>query len=200
MFNGIRVGLDFDFGLGESCFTFVGYDHFHEGFFRMRGHEWGYHINRERLHAFYGRSVIRNEFRRDEHGRFVNNGIGRDRVERFTHVQHSNFEERRPVGDRNQLASQRADHFEPGNAGHAGAGNLGHAGEVTSGAHVAGGNTGNAGHLGAGQPDRMAEKSNAGLQNSSVSKVFRPPATGASSGSSNAHSNPGSGKSNPVRK
>ena len=112
MFNGVRVGLDFDFGLGESCFTFVGYDHFHEGFFRMRGHEWGYHIGRERLHAFYGRSVIRNEFRRDEHGRFVNNGIGRDRIERLTHVQHSNFEERRPVGDRNQLARQRAEHLE----------------------------------------------------------------------------------------
>jgi hypothetical protein len=110
MFNGVRVGIDFDFGLGEGCFTFVGYDHFHEGFFRMRGHEWGYHIGRERLHAFYGRSVIRNEFRRDEHGRFVNNGIGRERLDRVTQgrLAHSNFEERHPVGDRNELAKQRA--------------------------------------------------------------------------------------------
>ena len=71
---------------------------------------------------------------------------------------------------------------------------------MNSGAHFAGGNTGNAGHLGAGQPDRMAEKSNAGLQNNSVSKVFRPPATGALSGNNNAHGNPGSGKNNPVKK
>ncbi len=94
LFNGIRVGLDFDFGLGEACFTFVDYDHFHEGFFRMRGHEWGHHIDRERLHGFYGRSVLRNDFKRDEHGRFVNDGIGRDRIARLTHVEHSSFESR----------------------------------------------------------------------------------------------------------
>ena len=40
MFNGVRVGVDFDFGLGEACFTFVGHDHFHEGFFRMRDREY----------------------------------------------------------------------------------------------------------------------------------------------------------------
>jgi len=109
MFNGVAVGVDFDFGLGEGCFTFVGYDHFHEGFFRMRGHEWAYHIDHARVHGFYGRSVLHNEFSRDEHGRFVNNSIGRDRVEHLTHVEHSSFEERNPVGDRNRLASQ---HFE----------------------------------------------------------------------------------------
>ena len=105
-FNGVRVGLDFNFGLGEACFTFVDHAHFHEGFFRMRGHEWGYHIGRERLHAFYGRSVVRNEFRRDEHGRFVNNGIGRERLEHATRgrIEHSNFVERHPVGDRAKLA------------------------------------------------------------------------------------------------
>ena len=107
MFNGVRVGVDFDFGLGETCFVFVGYDHFHEGFFRMRGHEWRYHIGRERLHGFYGRSVIRNDFRRDEHGRFVNNGIGRDRIARLTHMEHANFEERHPVGDRKALEETR---------------------------------------------------------------------------------------------
>jgi hypothetical protein len=111
MFNGVAVGLDFDFGLGEGCFTFVGYDHFHEGFFRMRGHEWGYHIDHDRMHGFYGRSVIRNEFGRDRDGRFVNHGIGRERMERATHgrVERAGMEERRPVGDRNKLAADRRD-------------------------------------------------------------------------------------------
>jgi hypothetical protein len=109
MFNGVRVGLDFDFGLGEACFVFVGYDHFHEGFFRMRGHEYRWHIHGDRFHDFYRRSVIRNDFRRDEHGRFVNNGIGRDRVEHITHgrVEHASFEERHPVGDRKALEEAR---------------------------------------------------------------------------------------------
>jgi len=110
MFNGLRVGADFEFGLGEGVFTFVDYDHFHDGFFRMRGHEFGGHIGGERFHNFYGRSVVRNEFHRDEHGRFVNNGIGRDRMERATHgrVEHSGFQERHPVGDRNKLAGEKA--------------------------------------------------------------------------------------------
>jgi len=148
MYRGVRVGVDFDFGLGESCFVFVGQDHFHEGFFRMRGHEWGYHIGHERLHAFYGRSVIRNEFRRDEHGRFVNNGIGRERMERVTHLEHSRFEERRPVGDRNQLAKDRMEHPVPGNGSHT---TLAHSNPETSVPQ----------HGAAAQP--------------AVSKVFRPP-------------------------
>ena len=107
MFNGVAVAADFDFGLGDACFTFVDYNHFHEGFFRMRGHELAYHIDRQRLHSFYGRSVLRNDFRRDDRGFFVNNGIGRDRITRLTHVEHANFEERNPVGDRSRLAAQR---------------------------------------------------------------------------------------------
>jgi len=109
MFNGVAVTADFDFGLGDGFFVFVGYDHFHEGFFRMRGHEYAFHVPRERVREFYGRSVIRNNFRRDEQGRFVNDGIGRDRIERLTRVEHSSFEERNPVGDRNKLAVQRAE-------------------------------------------------------------------------------------------
>lgn len=102
-YHGVMVGADFDFGLGEACFTFVDYDHFHERFVRMRGHEWAWHVDRARLHGFYAHSVIRNDFHRDEHGRFVNNGIGHDRIEHLTHVEHSGFEERGPVGDRNGL-------------------------------------------------------------------------------------------------
>ncbi len=109
LFRGVRVGLDFDFGLGEACFTFVDFDHFHEGFFRMRGREYRWHIHGDRFHDFYRRSVVRNEFHRDRDGRFVNNGIGRDRMERATHgrLEHSGFEERHPVGDRDKLAADR---------------------------------------------------------------------------------------------
>ena len=106
MWHGARMGLEFDFGMGEGVFVFVGYDHFHEGFFRMRGHEWAWHIHGDRFHDFYRRSVVRNEFHRDEHGRFVNHGIGRERLAAVTHnrVEHAGFEERKPVGDRNALA------------------------------------------------------------------------------------------------
>ena len=126
-YRGVMVGADFDFGLGEGCFTFVDYDHFHEGFFRMRGREWAWHIDHARLHGFYGHSVIRNEFRRDEHGRFVNYGIGHDRIEHLTHVEHRGFEERTPVGDRNRLAAEHHEdvHGPAGAPGHAQPGNLG---------------------------------------------------------------------------
>jgi hypothetical protein len=127
IFNGVAVGADFNFGLGDSCFTFVGYDHFHEPFIRMRGHEWAYHVSRDRVRTFYGHSVLRNDFRRDDHGRLMNYGIGRDRVEHLTRVEHASFEERNPVGDRNRLITQRKDTFhkpsfdqphpQPGNAG-----------------------------------------------------------------------------------
>ena len=110
MYRGARVGVDFDFGLGEGVFVFVGYDHFHEGFFRMRGREYAWHIHGDRFHDYYRRSVLRNEFRRDEHGRFVNEGIGHGRMEQATHgrVERAGFEERRPVGDRASLAHQPA--------------------------------------------------------------------------------------------
>ncbi len=104
-FHGRRVGVEFDFGLGEGVFVFVGYDHFHDGFLRLRGREYAFHIRRERIHEFYGRTVLRNEFHRDEHGRFVNEGLGRARVERLTgrREEVTHFDERRPIGDREKL-------------------------------------------------------------------------------------------------
>jgi len=128
MFHGVRVGVDFDFGLGADFFVFVGNDHFHDGFFRMRGHEYGFNVPRERVRAFYGRTVLRDDFRRDEYGRLVNDGIGRDRVERLTNHREvvTHFEERNPVGDRNKLNEQRAEEarnrapvvVKPGELGH----------------------------------------------------------------------------------
>ena len=82
LFNGVHVGVDFEFGLGEDCFTFVDYGHFHERYGRWRGrHEYRYHVDHERLHEFYHRSVVRNEFHLDNYGRFVNNGIGHERMD-----------------------------------------------------------------------------------------------------------------------
>jgi len=111
LFHGVRYGVDFDFGLGDNFFVFVGYDHFHDGFLRMRGHEYRFNVPRERVHQFYRRTVLRNDFRRDEHGRLINDGIGRDRIERLTSHREevTRFEERNPVGDRNRLDAQRTE-------------------------------------------------------------------------------------------
>lgn len=116
-FHGIHYRIDFDFGLGESYFVFVGCDHFHDGFFRMRGHEYAFHLPREQARLVYGRSVLRNEFRRDEHGRLVNDGPGRERVEQLTRRREevSGFQERNPQV-RDAVAETRpgAESHEPG--------------------------------------------------------------------------------------
>lgn len=109
MFNGVRVDIaTFDFGLGANFFVFVGCDHFHESFFRMRGHEWAYHVPPQRVHDFYRRSIVHNDFHRDEHGRFVNNGLGQERMAQLTHnrIEQAHFQERSPVGDREKLDHQ----------------------------------------------------------------------------------------------
>src|SRR5258708_6095602 len=83
--NRAVVEVGFDFGLGEDFFVFVGHDHFHDHYFRYRSRvEYPFHVHREIVHGFYGRTVLRNEFRRNEHGRFVNEGLGRARIERVT--------------------------------------------------------------------------------------------------------------------
>jgi hypothetical protein len=164
-YHGVAVGVNFDFGLGVTCFTFVGCEHFHEPYFRMRGHEWAYHIDHARMHDFYGRSVIRNDFHRDEHGRFVNDGIGRDRMEHLTHVQHASFEERNPVGDRNHLAAAHAEEF--------------HGKPMGEPAHAQPGNPGGARPAGPGGENGASHQPSLGNQHSAlgapVSKVYRPP-------------------------
>lgn len=164
IFHGAHVGFEFDFGLGEDCFVFVEGGHFHERFFRLRGREWRYHIDHEHLHGFFHRSVVRNEFHRDEHGRFVNNGIGRDRMEHMNpHIQRAGFEERHPVGDRDHAGPAghpEPDHPAPGHpeAGHPEPGHP----EAGHGAAAPGG----AAHPGAAPAAQP-------------SKVFRPPTPAA---------------------
>jgi len=78
MFNGVRVGIDFDFGLRADFFTFVAYDHFWEHDFRH------FIVPHDRLALIYRRSLIENHYRVD-HGRFVNEGLSRDRMAALTH-------------------------------------------------------------------------------------------------------------------
>lgn len=91
---GGRVGVDLDFGLPMGAFVFVGYDHFwdhslHGWFLPHDRCEWAFH-----------HSVIMNGYRFN-HGRFVVEGIGHDRIGLYTHNEvryeapHGHFEEHR---------------------------------------------------------------------------------------------------------
>jgi hypothetical protein len=77
-FRGLRVGVDFDFGLSVGFFTFVGYDHFWEHDFRH------FIVPRERLALVFRRSVIGNHYRL-VNGRFFHEGVGRERIAQLTH-------------------------------------------------------------------------------------------------------------------
>ena len=77
-FNGVHVGVDFGFGLSVNFFTFVGYDHFGDNDYRR----WV--VPHDRVVFAFNRSVIVNHYSFD-HGRFVNVGMPRDRMEVFTH-------------------------------------------------------------------------------------------------------------------
>ena len=76
MFNG-SVALDVDFGLGADAFVFVGADRFWEHDYR------GFFLGRERAEYFYRHSVVRNGYR-FEGGRFIVEGMGRDRLGVYT--------------------------------------------------------------------------------------------------------------------
>jgi hypothetical protein len=78
-FNGVHVGVDFDFGLSVNFFTFVGCDHFWEHDYRA------WIVPHDRVVLVFRHSEIENHFRRDEHGRFFNEGLGRDRMAALTH-------------------------------------------------------------------------------------------------------------------
>jgi len=83
----------------------------------MRGHEYAFHLPREQARLVYRRSVPRNDFRRDEHGRLVNDGPGRERVEQLTrrHEEVSRFQERSPhVRDAGAETRPGAGSHEPG--------------------------------------------------------------------------------------
>jgi hypothetical protein len=75
-FNG-RVGVELDFGLVEDHFVFVGYDRFWETDFHL------FLLPRERVRAVFGGSVVMNHYRMEKN-HFVFEGIGPDRIGKFT--------------------------------------------------------------------------------------------------------------------
>ena len=77
LWYGGRLAVDVDFGLGADLFTFVAYDHFWDHNLR------GFILPRERVGVVFGRSVVLNGYRMD-HGRFVVEGLGRERVASLT--------------------------------------------------------------------------------------------------------------------
>jgi len=78
VFRGVRVGIDFDFGLGTGCFAFVAGDHFWDAGWQR------FIVPPERLAFVFRRSVIENHYRLD-HGRFVHEGLARERMANLTH-------------------------------------------------------------------------------------------------------------------
>jgi len=75
---GGRLAVDVDFGLSADRFTFVPYNRFWEHDLR------GYLVPRDRTALIFGRSVVLNGYRLD-HGHFIVEGLGRDRVAGLTH-------------------------------------------------------------------------------------------------------------------
>jgi|CZKM01.1.fsa_nt_gi hypothetical protein len=75
---GGRLAVDVDFGLGAEMFTFVPYDRFWDHNLHA------YLLPRERVSVFFGHSVVMNGYRLD-HGRFVVEGLGRERMAGLTH-------------------------------------------------------------------------------------------------------------------
>jgi hypothetical protein len=76
-YRGVRVAVDYDFGLGPSFFVFINSDHLWEHDYRrfaLRGGE---------LNRIYRASAV-NRFRRGEHGRFIYDGLERGHLERLT--------------------------------------------------------------------------------------------------------------------
>jgi hypothetical protein len=77
-YNHVRVGVDFDFGLGASFYVFVGGGHLWE-------HDYhGYVLHGDDFHrAFRESAIARARF--DEHGHFIHEGLRHDELERLTH-------------------------------------------------------------------------------------------------------------------
>ena len=109
-----RVGVDVDFGLDAGFFTFVGYDHFWEHDFRR------FVVPRDRVVVIFRGSRLQNDFR-VEHGRFINEGIGHERIAGFTHhevrverVERVGFHDRAVVVERERVVPGRgeSDHRE----------------------------------------------------------------------------------------
>jgi len=76
-YRGARFGVDYDFGFGPGFFVFVGYDHLWEPDYHR------FVLHGAEFHRIFARSEI-SRLRRDEHGRFVREGLDREHLEHLT--------------------------------------------------------------------------------------------------------------------
>ena len=75
--HGHRYGADFDFGFGASFFIFVGGGHLWE-------HDYHHYTLRgDEFHRAFRASAV-NRLYRDDHGRFIHEGLDREHLEHLT--------------------------------------------------------------------------------------------------------------------
>lgn len=96
------VAVDVDFGLGPDMFVFVGHDHFWAPDYRA------YVFAPAQVTIIFGHSSIHNGYRVD-HGHFVGEGLGRDRMAAITHheVVAHRAQEMRHVEEQHNLEARR---------------------------------------------------------------------------------------------
>ena len=103
-YNGVRVGVGFDFGLTVGLFTFVAYDHFWEHDYRR------FVVPHERVIVIYRGSYIVNNYR-VVNGRVIHEGLGRERMAQLTHreVREEKLHEVRAREQHEDLERRKAD-------------------------------------------------------------------------------------------
>ena len=85
-YNGVRVGLDFDFGLGLDAFTFITFGNFAErDYHRCR-------LEREECRGFFPRTTVVNNFSYDRNHGVINRGFDRRKIETASHHTFTKFE------------------------------------------------------------------------------------------------------------
>lgn len=72
-YRGSHVGISFDFGLSDDCYTFIPTGRFCERT------PWHYYVSRSHSKSIYKTSHVINNYVRN-HDSFVNEGVGRDRI------------------------------------------------------------------------------------------------------------------------
>jgi hypothetical protein len=99
------LAVDVGFGLGADAFVFIGGDHFWD-------HDYRHVIvDHDRAHEFFAHSEIHNGYHMD-HGRFVAEGLGRDRVASITHhqVEERSAHEMRATEEHHDMATRQEQH------------------------------------------------------------------------------------------
>ena len=103
-YNGVRVGVGFDFGLTVGVFTFVAYEHFWEHDYRH------YIVPHDRVVIIYRDSHFVNNYR-VVNGRVINEGMGRERMAQLTHreVREENLHEIRAREQQENLERRKTE-------------------------------------------------------------------------------------------